>query len=101
VEVDIHNPDLEAPVRQSDGKINGGTGFSHAAFAAHNQKFVPDFLECTIDFRILLGMWILLTGRIRNLVHYLCHESVASFDFIQPAPGSTGGRLNKITFGLQ
>ena len=34
MKVDIHDPDLEALVRQSDGKVDGGTGFSHAAFAA-------------------------------------------------------------------
>jgi hypothetical protein len=100
MKVDIHDPDLEALVRQSDGKVDGGTGFSHAAFAAHDEKLMPDFPQCAVDFRILLGLGVLSIGRIRNLVHYLYHESVASFSTIQLTPGSTGGQLNKIAYGL-
>jgi hypothetical protein len=101
VKVDIHDSNLEALVRQSNGKVDGGTGFSHAALAAHDQKFIPDFPERVVDFRILLSMWILFVGRIRNLVHYLYHESVASFKFIQLTSGAAEGQLNKMTYGLK
>ncbi len=57
--INIHDADLAAILRQGRGQIDRDRAFAHAALAAHHKNLVLDAFERLGDYLVLLGKGII------------------------------------------
>jgi hypothetical protein len=84
VQVHVQQPHLIASFSQPQGQVNGHAGLTHAALAAHHQKFVPDVLELFLKTGLVFPFQVMVLAGAHNAVVALTGTHIKPLLFEEP-----------------